>query len=137
MIFVDSSAWIGIVMKEDQYHEKAVGIFDRLTESWEILVTTDYILSETYTYLRYHTRNFKQIHTFNSMIQETEEKKLLLLRWVTEKTFKEAGNLFIQRLEQGFSFVDCVSFVVAKELKITDIFSFDRDFTLMGFKLLH
>ena len=51
MIFVDSWAWIALADKDDPYHRKAKAQHKKLTRARQQYVTTDYVLSETITYL--------------------------------------------------------------------------------------
>lgn len=136
MIFVDSNAWVGLVLKADQYHELAVKAFENLTSSFTPLITTDFVISETYTFLRYHTANFKTLLQFENILSEAEASKLLILKWTHPEIFQEARKIFFKYPDQNFSFVDCISFAAARALKIKDIFTFDNDFRTMGFHLI-
>ncbi len=50
---------------------------------------------------------------------------------------REAGfQLFDQRPDKGYSLTDCISMIVMKEMKITEILTHDRHFTQEGFKIL-
>ena len=51
MIFVDSWAWIALADEDDPYHRKAKAQHKKLTGARQQYVTTDYVLSETITYL--------------------------------------------------------------------------------------
>ena len=53
MIFVDTGAWIALSDRRDQYHNDAVAIYTRLKRQKERLLTTDYLIDETVTRLRY------------------------------------------------------------------------------------
>jgi len=136
MIFIDTSAWIALLTPTDQFHEKGREISRRIAIAGTTLVTTDYIVSETFTHLRYNARDAHKIRKFDALLSESEKNKNVILRWTTEKIFQQARRILLEYSDQKFSFTDCISFVVAKELKITEIFSFDRDFTVMGFHLL-
>ena len=51
------------------------------------------------------------------------------------KQEREAIELFAKYADQKVSFTDCVSFLLMKEAKIRQAFSFDRHFERAGFKL--
>jgi predicted nucleic acid-binding protein len=55
MIFVDSGAWIALLDQRDQFHERSVRFQKELRQGAHgRLVTTDYVLDEAVTYLRFH-----------------------------------------------------------------------------------
>jgi len=53
LIFVDASAWIALTEKSDKYYQQAAGIYAKIKEQRKRLVTSDYIISETATRIRY------------------------------------------------------------------------------------
>ena len=55
MIFVDTGGWIAILNRRDQHHQEAVTIFNKLQQQQMRLLTTDYVIDETVTRLRYDT----------------------------------------------------------------------------------
>jgi predicted nucleic acid-binding protein len=57
MIFVDTGAWIAISNPKDQHHREAVAIYNDLRHREIQLLTTDYVIDETVTRLRYDTNH--------------------------------------------------------------------------------
>ena len=53
MIFVDTGAWIAVTDASDQYYYQAVKIYALLKRQRKRFVTTDYVIDETVTRLRY------------------------------------------------------------------------------------
>ena len=51
-IFVDTSSWCALYDPSDQYHQKATDFWKKLKSQPTRLVTSEYILDETYTLLR-------------------------------------------------------------------------------------
>ena len=47
-----------------------------------------------------------------------------------------ARQFMLKHLDQEFSFADCVSFVVMKELRLTDALATDTHFRIAGFNPL-
>jgi predicted nucleic acid-binding protein len=50
--------------------------------------------------------------------------------------FHAAANLFRQHADKTWSFTDCVSFVVMRELRIRDAFTTDHRFEQAGYRPL-
>lgn len=57
-VFVDTGAWIALTDKTDDYHKAALKIHAYLEENNAWLITSDYIIDETITWLRYKAGNF-------------------------------------------------------------------------------
>ena len=131
-IFVDTSAWLAIVNKKDKMHLKARHEYVKLLEEDVIFVTTDYVLSETLTRIRYDTGHREAVK-FYEIINDAHISKSLIIQWIDPKIWHEAWQIFGKYADQKFSVTDCTSFITAKNLKIKKIFAFDEDFKTMGF----
>lgn len=55
MIFIDTGAWIALTDRSDQYYLEAQQIYTRLNREGQRLVTSDSVIDETVTRLRYDT----------------------------------------------------------------------------------
>ncbi|MDI6704053.1 MAG: PIN domain-containing protein [bacterium] len=131
-IFVDTSAWIATLIKKDINHKKASKYFIKLLDQDMGLVTSNYVLCEVYTRLRYDVGHQKTCE-FHTIISKATSNGRISIYWVNENIEKEAWEIFEKYKDQKFSMVDCTSFVIAKRLKIKEVFAFDEDFSIMGF----
>jgi predicted nucleic acid-binding protein len=59
------------------------------------------------------------------------------VRWerIDAGRFERAVDLFFQYRDKGFSFTDCTSFAVMRELRISKALTTDRHFRQMGFQV--
>lgn len=56
---------------------------------------------------------------------------------ITPERFAKAREVFRRyNKDKIWSFTDCTSYVVMKELKIKKVFTFDKNFTEMGFEIV-
>ena len=134
MIFVDSGAWIAVLNPKDRHHEEANATFAGLQRNIT-LVTTDYVIDETATRLRYDTNHALAVK-FLDAIEAFEMSGDLAVIAITAEVFQEAKALFRQRNSPRLSFTDCTSFVVCRsDVRITKAFAFDEDFPKMGIPL--
>lgn len=136
MIFVDSGAWIAVLNPKDRHHEEANATFAGLQRNMT-LVTTDYVIDETATRLRYDTNHALAVK-FLDAIEGFERSGDLTVMAITAEVFQEAKALFRQRNSPRLrlSFTDCTSFVVCwSDVRITKAFAFDEDFPKMGIPL--
>ena len=138
MIFVDSGAWIALSNRRDPYHEKAVVIYTTLKQQKERLLTTDYVIDETVTRLRYdwnHSGAVEFLDFIKRAKEATEEAVALTVAEIDSALFQEAEQLFRQYNTARLSFTDCTSFVVCQQHNISEAFAFDQHFPMMGITL--
>ncbi|HZC36796.1 MAG TPA: hypothetical protein VE242_14330, partial [Chthoniobacterales bacterium] len=57
----------------------------------------------------------------------------LQLEWTSPERFYAAAGLFRKHSDKEWSFTDCLSFIVMRELRIRDAFSSDHHFSQAGF----
>jgi len=135
MIFVDSGAWIGLLNPKDQHHNAAVTIYNRLKSQRAPIVTTDYVIDETITRLRYDVSHPAAVKFFD-FINRIERQGLLTIVRINSSMFQEAQRFFRQYDSVRFSFTDCTSFAVCQKHKISEVFAFDEHFAIMEITLL-
>lgn len=131
-VFVDTGGWIAMTVARDQYHKQAAAYYRRLSKKNAPMVTSNYVLLETYTRIRYDDGHAKAVQ-FRYLIQKAIKAGRLHLEWITPAIDQKAWDIFEQYADQVFSFVDCTSFVITKRAGIKEVFGFDRGFTTMGF----
>ncbi len=134
MIFVDTGAWIALLNQRDQHHHDAVVMFNNLQQQQIRLLTTDYVIDETATRLRYDTNHSLAVQFLNR-IDLFVETEVLTVAEIDEMVFTEAKTLFSQYDSARLSFTDCTSFVICRVNNITEAFAFDHHFTIMGIEL--
>jgi len=133
-VFVDTGAWIALTTHRDRFHRAAAAYARRLTLARTPLVTTNYVLMETYTHIRYDDGHAKALE-FDSILQNLVKMRRLTVVWVTEDMHARALDIFRRYADQAFSVADCASFVVARDRKIREVFGFNSHFLTMSFVL--
>ncbi len=128
-VFVDTSAFVSLVDRDDSDHRPAKRLLRDLARKRVGLVTSTFVLDETLTLLRMHVS-----HAAAVMFGE----RLFSTRWcqlveVDESLRAEAWRLFVRYDDQRFSFTDCTSFALMRSMALSDAFSFDSDFSAAGF----
>ena len=134
MIFVDTGAWIAIYKRNDLHHREAVAIYNNLRDQETQLLTTDYVIDETVTRLRYDTNHSVAV-AFLEIVGNAEMAGGLTVVEINKDPFEKAKALFRQYDSARLSFTDCTSFVVCKENNIGEAFAFDQHFSMMGIDL--
>ena len=134
MIFVDSGAWIALSYPRDQHHDNAVVIFNNLVQQNAQFLTTDYVIDETATRLRYDFSHSGAVEFFD-FIESTKDTGILTVVEIDSSLFQEAEQLFRQYDTAKLSFTDCTSFAVCQQHDISEAFAFDQHFPMMRITL--
>jgi len=131
-VFVDTSGFKAIIDKEDDFHEESILIWKQLKEKKAAVITSNYILDETFTLLRARC-GLKTSFKFRQALEESAP--VLNIYRVTIKDEKEAWKWF-KKDWRNLSFTDCISFAMMKRLDIKKAVSFDKHFKRAGFQLV-
>lgn len=131
MIFVDTGAWIALTDKSDQHHQDAKAIYERLKRQQARLLTTDYVLDETVTRLRYDSGHALAVR-FLELIERSESTGVLQVAAITPAVLRAAIALFRQYDTVVLSLTDCTNFVVCEQYRIAEAFAFDQHFAIRG-----
>ena len=135
MIFVDSGAWIALSSQRDQNHNDAVTIYADLKRQRARFLTTDYVLDETITRLRYDVSHSVAVQ-FLDFIERAQKIDGLTVTEIDKTLFQEAKRLFRQYDSAKLSFTDCTSFAVCQKHNISETYAFDEHFAMMGITVL-
>jgi len=130
MIFVDTGAWYASEVEDDVNHTAARKFLDQLSKgSHGGPLTTDYVLDEAMTLLR-SRRNLSSATTFVDKVRSSSSVKIT---WVDESLFEKSLEFFRRSDGRTWSFTDCTSFVLMKQLSVSEAFAFDKHFKEAGF----
>jgi len=133
MIFVDSSAWIALLDSRDGFHEEANAFQKVLGRGVHgRLVTTDYVLDETATYLRLRA-GIEEIRRFREVLAASESVQVV---WTDRDRFWAAWEMLETHPAKRWSLTDCLRFLTMTSLGIRSAFGFATDFRQAGFVLL-
>lgn len=128
MIFVDTSAFLSIENRQDSHHAEALSFRDTCLKTGETLITSDYVLDESYTIIRRRAGHAIAVQ-FGEALWTT---RLLRIEYVTPEIIEEAWHIFKTFADHDFSFTDCTSFILMERLRISTAFTFDAHFREYG-----
>ncbi len=131
MMFVDTGAFVGRFIIDDQFHSRALQLWDKAADARETFATSNFVLAETITltarrsHQQFAAEKARLIYSSSAfnILRPSLEDELAAFEW------------FQKYADQKVSFTDCVSFVLMMKAGIGTAFSFDRHFELAGFKL--
>ena len=134
-IFVDAGAWIARSNPRDQHHDTAVAMYTHLVQQRIPLLTTDYVVDEAVTRLRYDTTHARAV-AFLDFLKDVVKRDVVTFKRIGPKRFEKAETLFRRYRTARLSFTDCTSFVVCEEYQVSEVFGFDQHFEILKLNVL-
>jgi len=128
-VFMDTAGFLSLWDAGDQHHAAALRVQQELIRKYRHFLTTEYVADETITLLL--ARHSHRAAT--DFLDTIERSEALRLEWIDPARFHAAATWFRKHGDNQWSFTDCVSFAVMRELRIRDAFTTDHHFRQAGF----
>jgi predicted nucleic acid-binding protein len=129
LLFVDTAGWMACADGSDPSHCKTVAVRDSWLEGGGLFVTSDYVADETLTLLRIRLG----IDAAEAWWQQVDGSSRVRWEYVSLARADKARGLFFRYRDKAFSFTDCTSFVLMRELKLREALTTDHHFVQAGF----
>jgi predicted nucleic acid-binding protein len=123
LAFLDSSANLAILDAKDTHHAQAAAIWRGLVSSRSRVLTTNYIVDESYTLIMSELGTPAAL-TFLRDIR----RSAIVIERVSAADEERAEQILEQYQDHQFSYTDATSFAVMERFAITSAFGFDGDF---------
>ena len=128
-VFVDTSFFKGLLDPHDDFHQKAKKAWQKLKEKNTTIITSNYVLDESFTLIRLRC-GIKIVDQFRDDIIKSSHVMKIMRVTVTDEA--GAWKWFLNDWSK-LSFTDCVSFALMKRLDIAYVATFDEHFNRAGF----
>jgi predicted nucleic acid-binding protein len=131
-MFLDTAYAIALSVVTDEHHAQAVAIAEQLEAQQTRLITTRAVLLEIGNALsrqRYRT-------AAEQLLESLEHDPQVECVSLTDGLYQQAFALFCERRDKEWGLIDCVSFIVMKEMGLTDALTTDEHFDQAGFHSL-
>jgi predicted nucleic acid-binding protein len=129
-IFIDTSAFIALIVSDDEFHLAAANLFKEAAQSDEKLFTSNYVLLET-VFLLQREIGLPAVNDFRKLMLP-----LVIVIWVDEKINNDCLNNLIAAEKRKISLTDYSSFYILDSYKIDRVFTFDKHFKEKGYQIL-
>ena len=130
--FVDSLYWIALINPKDQWHSVTVEAKKRYGSVK--FLTTEAVLIEVLNYFSTYGARFRFISSqVTRAILDDPDIEVLP---INSSLFLSGLNLYEQRLDKGYSMVDCISMMPMKNRDISEVLTHDKHFSQEGFNIL-
>ena len=118
--------------ESDPLHGESIKVRDTWLEQGGVLVTSDYVMDETLTLIRMRIG----IKAAERWWEQVSESPRVRWEWISAERAEKARVWFFKWKDKSFSFTDCTSFVILRELQIKKVLTGDRHFKKAGFEIL-
>ena len=131
-VFLDASYAIALSVSNDHHHERAIKLAEQLEAEGTSLVTTRAIILEignALAGLRYRKAAVQ-------LLDALENDPKVEIIPITEELCARAFDLYRNRPDKEWGLIDCISFIVMEDRKLTDALTADDHFRQAGFRAL-
>jgi predicted nucleic acid-binding protein len=129
-VYVDTSAFFAVLDRDDACHSGAETVWIRLIQGNMPLVCSNYVLVEASALIQ------RRLGSKAFRVFQEDIVPILRVQWVDEPTHQAAVQMLLDSRSRSLSLVDCVSFVVMRQMGLDTAFAFDRHFRSQGFRCL-
>jgi predicted nucleic acid-binding protein len=131
-VFLDTSYAIALSIANDEQHERAVNLAEQLETQGTSLITTRAVVLEignALAGLRYRKAAVQ-------LLDALENDLKIEIIPVTEELCARAFQLYRNRPDKEWGLIDCISFTIMEDRKLTDALTADDHFRQAGFRAL-
>ena len=130
-LFVDTSGWANLIDVSQPFHPFSVKIYQNARSQKHKIITTSYIITELIALLSSPLRIPRP--KVIAFIQSLKTSPYVEVIHISKEIDTKAWELLMQRQDKEWSLVDCSSFIVMQESKITESLTSDHHFEQAGF----
>jgi uncharacterized protein len=132
LLFADTAGWMACADSADPAHVRSCTARDQWLEKEGLLLTTDYIIDETLTLLRLRLGLAAAEKWWHSIAASSRVQREL----IHEERAERARGIFFRYRDKDFSFADCTSFALMREMRLRQALTTDTHFRQAGFQMV-
>jgi len=130
-IFADTFYWVALLNVKDTWHSQVIKVSQEIANSQSVI--TDCIVDEIFAY--YSKRGDLLRLKVSELSQSILTDSNIQIIGYTPELRQKGIELYEQRLDKGYSLVDCISMIVMQEMKISEVLTNDKHFAQEGFNI--
>jgi predicted nucleic acid-binding protein len=131
-VFVDTGAFVALRNRAEREHEAAREVLSRLVSERALLLTSNYVFSETYTALLVRVGRDEAIR-WGRRFRAGEAIEMVR---IDEPVERDAWSILESHADKRWSHVDATTFALMERERITEAFAFDHHFAQRGLTLV-
>jgi predicted nucleic acid-binding protein len=134
VVYADTGAFLALIWARDRDHGRMREHYLHLRQAGARLVTSDPVIGETATRLRYDA-GLDAARTFHQIVEEATTAGSLAIR-ESDAELRRQAFAWMRRYDGlRLSYADAIGAAVATQLRADAVFGVDQDFRVMGFTL--
>jgi predicted nucleic acid-binding protein len=131
-VFLDTSYAVALSAPTDENHKRAAELADEFETSGTFFVTTRAILLEIGNALSRVRHRSAAIRLLTALENDPNVKIVS----ASDELYRRAFEIYRDRIDKEWGLIDCLSFVVMIDEKLTDALTADNHFRQAGFRVL-
>jgi predicted nucleic acid-binding protein len=131
-VFLDTAGLYALADRRDPTRQAVIEQVQKLVAAKRAIVLTDYVIDEGATLAKARAGGYAA----GRLLELVERSAGIRLEWIGPDRFDAAKAFFRKHADHGYSFTDCTSFVVMRELRLTEVLTTDEHFVEAGFRAL-
>ena len=128
-IFIDTGGLVALLDEKDPYHKESSEFYRSLKKN-SLLFTSLLVVSETYTWVRYHSSH-STASGFLKIIEKAMKTGYIKIIFPDNDLISKAHAVLNEYQDQVLSYTDALSFVILEMYNIEDVFGFDSHFFII------
>jgi uncharacterized protein len=129
-VFIDTSAFLAVLVDTDEFHAAAKNAWSGLLSSTSTLFSSNYVSIESIALLQ-NRFGIEAVRLF-----QTDILPVIKILWVDETIHQQALSALLTANRRSLSLVDCSSFEIIRRTGLDAVFSFDHHFREQGFPII-
>jgi predicted nucleic acid-binding protein len=134
-LFIDAAFLIALLRDDDVHHKRAIALGDELSNTPNVrFVTTALVIAEAMAFVARGRPVLRAAAAKQARDLLGRNDTLVVV--VAEEIVSRGIDFYSSRLDKRYSLTDCISMLVCRDLKITEVLTSDTDFEHEGFTIL-
>lgn len=131
-LFVDTSAWYALAVRNDASHDAVVHALRRIMRGNRRLVTTNLVIAESHRLLMRRVHRRAALAFLEAVVKPPH----VIVSSTPEREARAQHDWLAPYEDHDFSFTDAVSFAVMSERRIRSALTLDGHFRAAGFAMV-
>ena len=128
-VFADAGYWIALFNPRDRLHDIATAV-SRAIQNRSI-VTSQLVLMEFLNYYASLGQIFRQQAV--EVVRNLQQYPNVEIVPLSDEQFEAALTMYAQRQDKTWGLIDCASFLIMQQRRITEVLAYDEHFRQAGF----
>lgn len=130
-IIVDTSGWANLIDQNEPFHSFVIVFYRKARTQGQYIITTNYVLAELVALTVRPLRIPRSVMI--AFIENLKISSFVEIIHINEYLDEQAWTLLKNRRDKEWSLVDCASFIVMQQQRITEALTEDHHFEQFGF----